>query len=510
MGANSTIGTRTSDLCLYVQTNDPYYNPNSIVSGAVYLDLYRPMNIFNIELRLRGTERVKWEELRNNPSNDANKITEKMKDKQEIFRIGTSIYSMQGQLYTGQYQFPFSFQLPDQIPGTFNIQHFDYDGRIRYTLTAVVNFMGRDPVRYRTELVVRQRPHIANYNAPVKSDEEVCICCSNKGRCSMTCHFQSDTYQPGNDAVLMTEVDNSICTVDIREFNISVNQHVIFRTRNGKTTNFTREVRSNTFPGVGRGISTHGNPQLMSIRLEETEQGKLMQPSVHGMMITCNYELKINPIFDAPCSCCSNTPVIKVPLYIYAPELQSWIPAIPQGFSPKVYDVCQIIIPVPSLRLDMNMPIANVSANIPSAQVQVVEHSHSPPASANVSASMDLNLGGNVSMEVKGHSGTDNVHMNMGMGGAVVTTNVSGNTVGDNAHVSIGMTGSPTHMNMGGSSDSANVHVSMGMPTTMNMHISGDADTGDAQISMGMPALNMHVTGTDDPNANITMTTSFD
>lgn len=534
MGNNTNIGTRVGELCLYVQTNEPYYSPNSMVTGSVYLDLYRPLRIYSVELKLRGTERIKWEELKDNPSGNGNKITEKMKDKLEIFRTVVQLQSMSGDLPMGQYQYPFAFQLPDQIPGTFDIKHFDYDGRVRYTLTAVLSCSGRDPVKHRTELVVRQRPAMANYNTPVRSDENVCICCSNKGRCSMTCHFQSDTYQPGNDAVLMTEVDNTICTVDIKNFVVSLIQHVTFKARNGKSSDFTRTVRSSDFPGIARHSSNRGNPQLMSLRLEESgsEAGKLIQPNVRGIMITCNYELEIRPIFDAPCSCCSNTPVVKVPLYIYAPELRNWISAIPQGFCPKLYNVQNIIIPMPSMKIEFNTGLGNISAGLPMVSAQVVEHSapRIPSVTANISGpSTSINMGvpgATMNMEVssnvgvggaKVRMGMPSANISMGVPSANVTMDVSGgmeiegpgmrmDVVGGNmvgGNVSMGIEGPGVRMEvtgdpMYGNVNAGNVHVSTGFGGgNFGMGVTSETRFGTgASVGVGVPGANVEVRGT--------------
>lgn len=493
MGNSVQGGVRFDELFLYLQTNDAYYNPGAFVSGAVYLDIYRPITIYNVELRLRGTERVKWEELKSGPQTDANKITEKMKDKVSIFNTTNMLYGMAQTLPPGQYQFPFSFQLPDQIPGTFEIKHFDFEGRIRYTLTAVLNCEGRDPIKYRTDLVVRQRPTIANYNAPVTAEQEVCSCCSNKGRCTLICNFQSDTYQPGNDAVLMTTVDNSICTVDITNFAVTLKQNVNFRTRTGKTSSHTRNVRTNEFPGVPRHTSTRGKPQLMTIRLEESsfEHGKVIQPSVQGLMITCNYQLEVRPIFAVSCLCCSNFPMITVPMYIYAPELQNWISAIPQGFSPKVYDTCNIIVPVPSMKLDFNMPGANISMPGMSLGVSAPK----PSISANISApSMTLDTNANVSMKVGGNVGIGGAKVKMG--GIGMKMKLDEDLGLGDAKVSVGVKAPKMSVGLGGPKVSVGgAKVSVGAPK-MSVGLSGPSISAPKMkvgVSTGITGVGMNV-----------------
>ena len=451
------IGTKSDDLCMYVQTNQPYYNPHGMVDGSVYIDVYRPVTAYRLDLRLKGVERVKWEELKQpGVPNPTNKITEKQKDKNEIFKLEVPLYQIGGTLNVGQYQFPFAFQLPDRIPGSFDIKHLDYEGRVKYTLTAVLVSDRSDHIKHSSELVVRQQPKIANYNAPINSEQAVCVCCISKGRSRLECCFQSDTYQPGQDAILMCKADNRACAAPIKTFAVSLLQRITFRARGGRETNFTRLITQSEYPGLAAGMENLANPQLMTLKLEDPQSkimlpGKetsrsILQPNVHGQLIDCRYDLEVRPIFDVPCSCCSNVPVVTIPLYIYAPPQMSWIAAIPPGFRPTLFDVHQIIIPLPSMKIQASLPSVNLTMGMP-----------------HVSAHVDV-----------GHQ--PNVTMNMGV--PVVHAHVNGADM----HIS----GSGPQM-----------HISMPAPT-MEVHTSNMGVTGGHMevTGMHMGGEHIHVTST--------------
>jgi len=512
MGASFNGGLKVDDFLVYLQTKDPYYNPNSFVTGAVYLDVYRHITIYSVELRIKGTERVKWEELKTSPQGDVNKITEKMNDKQPIFNVSSLLQHGTASLSPGQYQYPFSFQLPDQIPGTFEIKHHDYDGRIRYTLTVLLSCSSAaQPIKYKTELIVRQRPTVPNYNAPVTVEQDVCICFSSKGRCSMTCNFQSDTYQPGDTATLMTTVRNELCQADIKSFVVGLSQYVNFKTRTGKASDFSRTVAISTSPGIQRHSSNIGNPLSMSIELKESgsEAGKLVQPSVQGMLITCKYDLEVRPIFDVPCSLCSRTPVVTIPLYIYAPELQNWISAIPQGFQPKVFDVCNIIVPLPSMKLDINLSGGNIS--MPFVSGQITESSSLPRAnvSANIStppARVSANIGG-ISMNISGN--VDGPNLSIGTGD--IRMHVNEDVKLGDANVNIGVSGPGVSMRVSGPElemSGPNVKVGIGGPnlhfdsshSSLSMQVNAGNEMADGHVNIGMPGGNVSVEVSGDGN----------
>jgi len=493
------IGTRTDELCIYVQTNQPYYAPHSLVDGSVYIDVFKPVIAYRLDLRLKGYERVKWEELKQTqpgqPANASN-ITEKMKDKKEIFNHEIPLYQISGNLNVGQYQFPFTFTLPDNIPGSFDIKHLDYEGRVRYSLTAALVSDRRDPIKYKSELIVRQRPNIPNYNAPISSEQAVCVCCLSKGRSRLECSFQTDTYQPGQDAVLMCRADNRAATVAIKSFAVSLYQRISFRTKMGKETNFTRMICSNDFPGVAAGAENMSSPQLMSLKLEDplakvpgSGPKPVLQPNVAGQLINCKYDLEVRPVFDAPCSCCSNVPTATIPLIIYAPPLQNWVSAMPMNFKPSVFQVNQIILPIPSMKVEIGaVPSVGISVGMPNVTMKA------DVGSANMTISgPGISVSGptmNVTAPV-----TD-VHMNMGTGTGNVNMriDVPAPTMEiNNAHIEVNNTGSSTvYVNEPG------VNATMEMNTSAGMMMPG--------VEMNMQVTEAHgtVTHTESHNGVVT------
>ncbi len=470
MGNN--IGTRTDDLCLYVQTNQPYYNARSLVDGAVYIDVYRPVNAYSLMLRIKGVERVKWEELRDSSrAGTAGKITEKQKDKIENFRLEVPLFQIGGTLNPGQYQFPFAFQLPEHLPGSFGIKHLDYDGRVRYALTAVLTSAdSRQPVKCRTELIVRQQPQMANYNAPVVSEQSVCVCCVSKGRCKLECCFQSDTYQPGQDAILMCRADNRLCTVAVKSFNVSLLQHITFRTRAGKDTHFTRSVAQSSYPGIAAGAENLASPQLMTLKLEDPEAkreaGKIvLQPNVHGQLLECRYDLEVRPVFDAPFSCCAQVPVSTIPMHIYAPPVANWVPTMPATFHPRVYDINQIVIPLPGIKLEVTTPMVPAVSVSPAVSVAFQAHVDAPMAAATAELAVSQPHVDVTVPAVAAH--VDGMQMHMDVGGAAVRMDMPAPTMEiSNAEVEVSGEASQVFLpNATGSAGNVTVSADINMPT---------------------------------------------
>jgi len=360
MGTN--IGTKLDNLTIYVQTNQPYYTPNSIVDGSVYIDVLKPTALQHLELRIKGKERIKWIDTR---AEGGRAETGVKKEKNKIFNCTAILHNFNRTLNQGQYQFPFSFQLPGHAPGTFDIKHENHEGRIKYTLIGILHTGTGDPIKYRSELIIRQQPSISDYSASKDQDQHVSICCKNHGRCVLKCWFQSDNYQPGQEAMLMCGIDNRSCSTPIKYFEVTLTQRLLF-TAPGYNRTFNRIVVRKQFPGVQGGVNKLDDPILMSLKLEEQENitSKMpLQPNVHGELIDCKYNLKVIPAFDAKCACCADTPSVSLDLYVYAAPLSTWVPSAPSTFHPQLYDQTQIIIHDPKLQVNI-APVVNPSLKV--------------------------------------------------------------------------------------------------------------------------------------------------
>ena len=165
---------------------------------------------------------------------------------------------------------------------------------------------------------------------------------------------------------------------------------------------------------------------------------------------------------DATCACCASVPSITIPLYIYAPPLQNWIPSVPSNFHPQIYDTRQIIIPImsgglsisgnipapmgPSINVNMN--IAAPSAIPPPAPMPVpvpVAQPLMPNISADITTSNVVNPMINVEFSGGHHGGlamnvgesTGEVHMSANMGFGVNADITGPNVTGELTEVNV-------------------------------------------------------------------------
>jgi Arrestin (or S-antigen), N-terminal domain/Arrestin (or S-antigen), C-terminal domain len=195
------------------------------VTGKVYLDVTSkaPRTVTSatgIRLLLEGVERVKV-----NLSTE-----EKAASKSEIASDETSCSLARvdlplvdySQRTTGiadrQYEYPFEFRLPSELPSSFCGTHKDRVscGEIAYTLTAYLT--GRDIVGVHQDymasspLQVMAAPMIVNRNEPLTLDVEnfaIHSCCYNKGNIQMGCKVNKRAVSPKEEVVIEITGENN-------------------------------------------------------------------------------------------------------------------------------------------------------------------------------------------------------------------------------------------------------------------------------------------------------------
>lgn len=124
-------------ILLHINVSKPYYYPGDIVSGSISIDVQEEVNCNQMTIIAKGTQIIKASKI-NKSSNkvssssgsdddkykSVNIISEnpkvKIEKEENIFNISQDIFiSENNSLVVGRHSFPFEFELPEGIPGTF-------------------------------------------------------------------------------------------------------------------------------------------------------------------------------------------------------------------------------------------------------------------------------------------------------------------------------------------------------------------------------------------------------
>jgi hypothetical protein len=341
----------------FVQLECYNYSPGQQVNGTVMLDLTANFPSSNITIKLEGKEKTKFWKSRQIYS--GNKKTRRewysVFGRHRIMNYEFPIAAFNGGFVpAGQYQLPFSFQLPSGIPNTFQSHWIDYSNcyaKIHYELKSKLESSdGKELLKFKQSFSINNSLSAPIASKAVKVDKEVvCFCCCSKGRVKLNSYFEKNAYQPGETCFMVAEVENET-SVKINNLKAVFFQHI--------------EVKSNGWWGTHYMVFNHnlsakngGSYEPKTSRVGENAEriqvdlGKLkitageyagevdsFNTTPKGHLIQCDYFVKAECDMDT-CICCDVNPMATINVEIYNDPKPTVVQFVaPSGWAPTQYD----------------------------------------------------------------------------------------------------------------------------------------------------------------------------
>ena len=179
---------------MIVQTDQPYYSPNDMVTGKIYLRINTMVDATHLELEVKGKEKGSWMdyeiERHNNPDGTIRHERKDIKRKSEklIMHFKQPCFQFTGGLMPGDYTIPFQFHLPQGIPSSIIFSKKNVEkkpkAKVKYTIKvklATRSHMTKE-MHYKQVLIVRETP--PNFEMMINQQSKHNIttwCCLNQG-----------------------------------------------------------------------------------------------------------------------------------------------------------------------------------------------------------------------------------------------------------------------------------------------------------------------------------------
>jgi hypothetical protein len=248
---------------IFVNFDKPYYYPGDIVTGTIYLNILNPLETKGLELTLKIQEKVKFRdrefrtEIRKerNPQTGLEEDREvkvavdvERKDKSTLFKNSCVIATMMNNVFGfGQYAYPFSFTLPNFLPGSFEYYSNDISANIRYLVTARTLRWNNAEQELETKsiLVVRHSQQGFSYPNQVTNEASLTtMCCFSKGRSRLTVSFPKNTYSMDERLSVLCALDNRNSKLTCKNFKFQLVQTLMLKShKHGNHTKyFTRVI----------------------------------------------------------------------------------------------------------------------------------------------------------------------------------------------------------------------------------------------------------------------------
>lgn len=327
---------------LFVTQERPVYAPGDQVNGVIYVDCFLDFPASHITLKLEGKEKVKYwvpEQVHDHTDKDGVKHykTEYHPrwDSHRCFNYEFPAANFAGPFIPkGQYQIPFQFHLPVELPSTFHYKWHDGGdcfAKIHYKAKAKLeSSTGKDLLKTSFDMILNASQNELIQQRRIDIDKEVInCCCFNQGRFKMTAYFEKDAYMPGETAFLVVEAENN-SKAECKKIRGNFTQAITIKNGYGHKKDLTSVV----CPGLAPGKTYLGqDAKRLEIPLTGTmitggEDAGVSNTTVHGKLIQCNYYVSAQTEMDA-CICCDEHPVSRIYINQY-----NAVPPIPHVFHP--------------------------------------------------------------------------------------------------------------------------------------------------------------------------------
>ncbi|CAB3361769.1 Hypothetical predicted protein [Cloeon dipterum] len=194
------------------------------VSGKLVVRCNAPKNIRGIYIKIKGEASVHWSETHN-------KKTRHYISNETYFAIKSVALEegIEQTLTPGEHIFPFSYDLPDDLPSSFE---GDF-GRIRYTVRAVIDRpwkFDHETIAAFTVISPLDLNQVSRATEPIRqrgSKTFCCLCCTS-GNLEVVISLPTRVAVPGDTLWPTLEVENN-SRVSITSISVKLRKRVVFK-----------------------------------------------------------------------------------------------------------------------------------------------------------------------------------------------------------------------------------------------------------------------------------------
>jgi len=333
---------------IFVKLDQETFTPGDTLSGNIYVDLRASYPGDMICLEVKGSEFTKWIDRearqRPNPNGPEGAMETYYVDipreaTRNIIKNDLTVYDWaKNQIIPpGQYTFPFAFQIPGNLPGSFYFQRGNAVAEIKYSVEGYLK-PERDNVpklKHKVYLTMREKMQQTIQQKELNLTKKISTwCCIDQGTISMRTAFEKDAYAPGEEARMLTEIDNAKCSLNIENVIFTLSQTINLSDGNGHGRYFSFPIRTVNLGSIAPGTSAIGDQRKSaSIVLPPGQEGRakdftgapvqdpdptqIMTPSAHGVLVKSDFSLSLTCSVEG-CICCDGVPSVSIPIQVYS------------------------------------------------------------------------------------------------------------------------------------------------------------------------------------------------
>ena len=340
------------------------YCPGEIVEGAVSVDLQSRIRASGISIKVTGREKCSLKDSTGNPQ----------RGYVNMFKLVRDVVTLDPDRDSyGEFQFPFKFRLPKNVPGTSTYTEDDATaGSIAYKVKGRVNVQGGDAIKFTRHIFVVQPNSIARLVARNDPTARFCMCIK---RNNILVEIATDKteYRTGENLIIRAAIRNETQS-ELKGLNAELIMSVLLVSSNGHRVESEQTISSANFPPIAP------LQQIPYCELHLAIPQDVPQQSL-GRSVRVIYFARVSVVDGSP------NLVTRIPVAIYRNESHSHESAadLPSGFNPTVYNAPQLPVPVsivpppPSFPMFIFSRIQPISNSCPGPRVLFGKDGHPIP-----------------------------------------------------------------------------------------------------------------------------------
>jgi len=333
---------------IHVQLEKGIYKGGEQVTGTVFLQLQEPSPSGAIVLGFQGTEYTRWKERRTRGTGKNRRtyyVTRSAKAVLCNYRF--TLYQFPGEVPSQGITIPFSFVLPQNLPGSFNLSYFNTHAEISYSVGAEFTNIEQKGISNFSRLKLYQEiQSLGQAESVSKSAKLLTWCCLNKGTCSIRADYPQSSYTPAETAAVNVTLDNSESKIAVNSISMKLFKTIRLLAHPGSKVVSYCIVEAS---GQGTEAGTE-NPKSLTtqlfLNLSSVANQFEDQYTTYGNLISCEYTLEVSGDMDGCCMCCGDVPIVQkrviiLPQYMPPPPL----PPPPPGWNPQYMNQVAFMYP---------------------------------------------------------------------------------------------------------------------------------------------------------------------
>ncbi|CAG9313827.1 unnamed protein product [Blepharisma stoltei] len=321
----------SKDIILYIKTKQTTFLSGGFLQGEVWLRIPRNIECRDINLTFLGKEACSWKE--NSPSKSQSSPSESHNGSSIIIQKEFNLYTWPNQARKGEYIYPFSIHLPEDLPGTFILENDSCSGSVIYTLEATLSTVPPHSVTLPVNIVQVNRHQVD----PLSSSALMKIsgfCWFSRGAIFLKATANRTSYICNGLIYLTLELDTSRCKISVSNYEITLYRTIILKSDNGKTRVFKESLHSFQAKVPIKHSLLEDEESEVEIPLDSLQSAIGEMWTTKGKFVNCAYSITVRACMESGfCGKYSSDPEIELWVdvnpqtsEIVAPEHSNWNP----------------------------------------------------------------------------------------------------------------------------------------------------------------------------------------